>query len=65
MLLVRSRLIDGEAAVGNENALDVFDLIREYRPDAAAMLCAFNLIDQCIARHQVERIAAGTGSPHR
>jgi hypothetical protein len=43
LLPVRSCLIDGEAAVYNESGLAVFDLIRGYRHDAAAVLCAFVL----------------------
>ena len=42
MLPVRSCLIDGEAVVCNERGLAVLDLIREYRHDAAAVLCAFD-----------------------
>ena len=42
VLPVRSCLIDGEAVVCNESGLAVFDLIREYRHDAAAVLCAFD-----------------------
>ena len=42
---MRSCLIDGEAAVYNESGLAVFDLIRGYRHDAAAVLCAFDLLE--------------------
>ena len=45
VLPVRSCLIDGEAVVCNESGLAVFDLIRGYRHDAAAVLCAFDLLD--------------------
>ncbi len=45
MLPVRSCLIDGEAVVCDENGLTVFDLIRGYRQDAAAVLCAFDLLE--------------------
>ena len=45
MLPVRSCLIDGEAVVCNESGLAVFDLIRGYRHDAAAVLCAFDLLE--------------------
>ena len=44
VLPVRSCLIDGEAVVCNESGLAVFDLIRGYRHDAAAVLCAFDLL---------------------
>ena len=45
MLPVRSCLIDGEAVVCNESGLAVFDLIRGYRHAAAAVLCAFDLLE--------------------
>ena len=45
VLPVRSCLIDGEAIVCNESGLAVFDLIRGYRHDAAAVLCAFDLLN--------------------
>ncbi len=45
VLPARSCLIDGEAVVCDENGLAVFDLIRGYRHDAAAVLCAFDLIE--------------------
>jgi bifunctional non-homologous end joining protein LigD len=45
VLPVRSCLIDGEAVVCNESGLAVFDLIRGYRHDAAAVLCAFDLLN--------------------
>jgi hypothetical protein len=38
LLRVRSCLIDGEAAVCHDNGLTIFDLIRGYRNDAAAVL---------------------------
>jgi ATP-dependent DNA ligase len=41
---VQSCLIDGEAIVCNGDGLGVFDLIREYRHDSAAVLCAFDLL---------------------
>jgi bifunctional non-homologous end joining protein LigD len=44
VLPVRSCLIDGEA-VCNESGLAVFDLLRGYRHDAAAVLCAFDLLE--------------------
>jgi bifunctional non-homologous end joining protein LigD len=45
LLPVQSCLIDGEAVVCDENGLAVFDLIRGYRHDTAAVLCAFDLIE--------------------
>jgi bifunctional non-homologous end joining protein LigD len=45
VLPVRSCLIDGEAVVCNERGLAAFDLIRGYRHDAAAVLCAFDLLE--------------------
>jgi transposase len=45
VLPVRSCLIDGEAVVCNESGLAVFDLLRGYRDDAAAVLCAFDLLE--------------------
>jgi bifunctional non-homologous end joining protein LigD len=44
-LRARSCLIDGEAVVCDDNGLAVIDLIRGYRNDAAAVLCAFDLIE--------------------
>jgi bifunctional non-homologous end joining protein LigD len=46
LLPVRSCLIDGEAVVCDENGLAVFDFIRGYRQDTAAVLCAFDLLEQ-------------------
>ena len=40
-----SCLIDEEAVVCDESGLAVFDLIRGYRHDAAAVLCAFDLLE--------------------
>jgi bifunctional non-homologous end joining protein LigD len=45
VLPVRSCLIDSEAVVCNENGLAVFDLICGHRHDAAAVFCAFDLIE--------------------
>jgi bifunctional non-homologous end joining protein LigD len=45
LLPVRSCLIDGEAVVCDENGLAVFDFIRGYRHDTAAVLCAFDLLE--------------------
>ena len=44
VLPVRSCLIDGEAVVCDERGLVMFDLIRQYRHDAAAVLCAVDLL---------------------
>jgi bifunctional non-homologous end joining protein LigD len=44
-LSARSCLIDGEAVVCNERGLAVFDLIRGFRHDAYATLCAFDLLE--------------------
>ena len=44
-LPARSCLIDGEAIVTDQNGLAVFDLIRGHRPSAAAVLCAFDLLE--------------------
>ncbi len=44
-LPVRSCLIDGEAIVTDKKGLAVFDLIRGQRPNTAAVLCAFDLIE--------------------
>jgi bifunctional non-homologous end joining protein LigD len=42
---VRSCFIDGEAIVVNERGLSAFDLLRSWRHDHAAVLCAFDLIE--------------------
>ena len=44
-LPARSCLIDGEAIVTDRNGLAVFDLIRGRQPSAAAVLCAFDLLE--------------------
>src|SRR5580692_10746180 len=44
-LPARSCLIDGEAIVTDRKGLAVFDLIRGHRPSAAAVLCAFDLLE--------------------
>jgi hypothetical protein len=41
----RSCVIDSEAIVCNENGLAVFDLIRNHRRLASAVLCAFDLLE--------------------
>jgi bifunctional non-homologous end joining protein LigD len=45
VLPVRSCLIDGEAVVCDDSGLAVFDLIRGYRHDGAAVLCTFDLLE--------------------
>jgi bifunctional non-homologous end joining protein LigD len=45
MLPVRSCLIDGEAIVSDEAGLAVFELIRSFRRDHEAVLCAFDLLE--------------------
>ena len=44
-LPARSCLIDGEAIVTDQKGLAVFDLIRGHRSSAAAVLCAFDLLE--------------------
>jgi ATP-dependent DNA ligase len=44
-LPVRSCLIDGEVIVTDEAGLAVFELIRSFRHDHAAVLCAFDLLE--------------------
>ena len=44
-LPARSCLIDGEAIVCDEKGLAVFDLIRRQRTNAAAVHCAFDLLE--------------------
>jgi bifunctional non-homologous end joining protein LigD len=44
-LPAHSFLIDGEAIVTDDDGLAVFDLIRRQRHGAAAVLCAFDLIE--------------------
>jgi ATP-dependent DNA ligase len=44
-LPARSCLIDGEAIVSDETGLAVFELIRSFRHDHAAVLCAFDLLE--------------------
>jgi bifunctional non-homologous end joining protein LigD len=44
-LPVRSCFIDGEAIVVDQRGLPAFDLLRSWRHDHAAVLCAFDLIE--------------------
>ena len=39
-------MIDGEAIVSDERGLAVFELLRSFRHDAAAVLCAFDLLER-------------------
>ena len=45
LLPVRSCLIDGKAVVCDDSGLAVFDMIRGYRHDTSAVLCAFDLLE--------------------
>ena len=42
---MRSCFIDGEAIVVDQHGLSAFDLLRSWRHDHAAVLCAFDLIE--------------------
>jgi bifunctional non-homologous end joining protein LigD len=44
-LKARSCFIDGEVIVVDERGLSAFDLLRSWRHDHAAVLCAFDLIE--------------------
>jgi ATP-dependent DNA ligase len=44
-LPVRSCLLDGEAIVSDDSGLAVFELLRSFRHDHAAVLCAFDLLE--------------------
>jgi bifunctional non-homologous end joining protein LigD len=44
-LPVRSCVVDGEAIVCDDGGLAVFELIRSHRTNAAAVLCAFDLLE--------------------
>jgi ATP-dependent DNA ligase len=61
-LPVRSCLIDGETIVSDDSGLAVFDLIRSFRHDHAAVLCAFDLLEfdgEDLRRLPVEKRKAG------
>jgi bifunctional non-homologous end joining protein LigD len=62
-LPVRSCLIDGEAIVSDEAGLAVFELIRSWRNDHSAVLCAFDLLE--LDGEDLRRlpIAQGRASP--
>jgi bifunctional non-homologous end joining protein LigD len=68
-LEVRSCFIDGEAIVVDERGLSAFDLLRSWRHDHAAILCAFDLIEldgKNLCRVPIEqRKQALTGLLHR
>jgi bifunctional non-homologous end joining protein LigD len=64
-LPARSCLIDGEAIVTDHKGLAVFDLIRGHRPSAAAVLCAFDLIEldgEDLRREPIETRERADGS---
>jgi ATP-dependent DNA ligase len=44
-LPARSCLLEGEAMVSDDAGLAVFELLRSRRHDAAAVLCAFDLLE--------------------
>jgi hypothetical protein len=54
---VRSCLLDGEAIVSDEDGLAVFELIRSWRHDHAAVLCA-----GCRSRSASERWISWCGN---
>jgi bifunctional non-homologous end joining protein LigD len=61
-LPARFCLIDGEAIVSDEAGLAVFELIRSFRHDYAAVLCAFDLLEvdgQDLRRVPIEVRKAG------
>ncbi len=71
LLPLRSCLVDGEAVVCDESGLAVFELIRGYRHDAAAVLCAFDLLEvdgEDLRRTPIEErtgtLAKILGHPH-
>jgi bifunctional non-homologous end joining protein LigD len=67
----RSFLIDGEAICTNEKGLAVFELIRRARNGAAAVLCAFDLIEldgadlrRAPIEHRKHKLARLIRTPH-
>jgi ATP-dependent DNA ligase len=69
-LPVRSCLIDGEAIVSDASGLAVFELLRSWRHDAAAVLCAFDLLEldgqdlrQLPIQHRKHALAKLVGRP--
>ena len=70
-LPVRSCVLDGEAIVCGDGGLAVFELIRSHRSNAAAVLCAFDLLEvngEDIRREPIEdrkrRLAGLLRLPH-
>ena len=71
-LPVQSCIVDEEAIVCDDDGLAVFDLIRDYRHNARAVLCAFDLLEvngQDIRSEPIEdrkrRLAGLLHPPHR
>jgi bifunctional non-homologous end joining protein LigD len=61
-LPARSCLIDGEVIVSDDDGLAVFELLRSFRRDHAAVLCAFDLLEldgQDLRRLPIELRKAG------
>jgi bifunctional non-homologous end joining protein LigD len=61
-LPVRSCMIDGEAIVSDDSGLAVFELIRSWRHNHTAVLCAFDLLEldgQDLRRLPIEERKAG------
>jgi bifunctional non-homologous end joining protein LigD len=70
-LPAHSFLIDGEAIVTDDDGLAVFDLIRRQRHGAAAVLCAFDLIElegedlrRAPIEHRKQQLAKLVRTPH-
>jgi bifunctional non-homologous end joining protein LigD len=70
-LPAHSFLIDGEAIVTDDDGLAVFDLIRRQRHGAAAVLCAFDLIElegedlrRAPIEHRKRQLAKLVRTPH-
>jgi bifunctional non-homologous end joining protein LigD len=70
-LNARSCFIDGEAVVVDERGLSTFDLLRSWRNDHAAVLCAFDLIEldgedlrRSPIEHRKRKLAKLVRGPH-
>ena len=70
-LKARSCFIDGEAVVVDECGLSTFDLLRSWRHDHAAVLCAFDLIEldgedlrRTPIEHRKRKLAKLVRGPH-
>jgi bifunctional non-homologous end joining protein LigD len=70
-LPAHSFLIDGEAIVTDDDGLAVFDLIRRQRHGAAAVLCAFDLIElegedlrRAPLEHRKQKLSRLVRTPH-